>query len=78
MSDKIRLKMDLYDVKLMNLAVWRMINNGESIIRESLLRGSTVTKEEIDMLIADVKRLEAVREYLTAEIEKSGSGDTEA
>ena len=77
MSDKIRLKMDLYDVKLMNLAVLRMIGNGEAIIRHSLLKGSTTTKEEIDMLCADVKRLQAIREYLTTEIEKSGSDDTE-
>lgn len=72
MSDKLRLKLDLYDVKLLNFAAMRMIQNGEDIIRQSLLRHSTATKEEVDMLISDVKRFEKLREYLTAEIEKAG------
>lgn len=72
MSDKLRLKLDLYDVKLLNFAAMRMIQNGEAIVQQSLLRHSTATKEEVDMLISDVKRFEKLREYLTAEIEKAG------
>ena len=72
MSDKLRLKLDLYDVKLLNFAAWQMIQSGEDIIRQSLLRHSTATKEEVDMLISDVKRFEKLRAYLTAEIEKAG------
>lgn len=58
MSEKIHVKLSLYEMKLIKMATWHMAAAGHQAIQHAMLRSSTATKEDVEDLIDDTKAAE--------------------
>lgn len=56
-----KLELSEKELALLDIATWKMIHQGYEMLNYASLKGSTVTKEQADLLDRDIKDLSLLR-----------------